>query len=79
MGNKGRYATLLGLKEPWEVTQVDVQVGAGEGHVWVALPQKTRWVCPQCLSAAPIHDHQERIFRPRLRHWPLTGPRLGAF
>ena len=63
MDNKGLYATLLGLKEPWEVTLVDVQAGAGEVHVWVALPEKTDWVCPQCLSAAPIHDHLERTWR----------------
>ena len=63
MDNKGLYATLLGVKEPWAVTRVEVMSDAGEVHVWVALPEKTRWVCPQCLAAAPIHDHQERTWR----------------
>ena len=57
------YATLLGLKAPWEITDVELQQPPGEVHIRVALPQDTLWVCPQCGSAAPIHDHQERRWR----------------
>jgi transposase len=63
MDEKSLYETLLGLREPWAVERVEVHSGAGEVHVWVALPGKTRWVCPECLEAAPIHDHQERVWR----------------
>lgn len=57
------YATLLGLTGPWAIDRVEMQEKAGEVHVWVALPQGERWVCPDCLAAAPIHDHQERQWR----------------
>lgn len=57
------YATLLGVTEPWRVEQVEMKREAGEVHVTVALPTRTRWVCPECLAPAPIHDHQERTWR----------------
>jgi transposase len=57
------YATLLGVTEPWGVELVEMKQEAGEVHVWVALPKHTRWVCPECLAPAPIHDHQERTWR----------------
>jgi hypothetical protein len=57
------YTTLLGLKAPWEITDVELTQPPGEVHIRVALPEGTLWVCPQCQSAAPIHDHQERHWR----------------
>jgi transposase len=63
MDEKMLYTALLGLAKPWAVERVDVKPTEGEVHVWVGLPDKTRWVCPKCLLAAPIHDHQERSWR----------------
>ena len=57
------YTAVLGLKAPWSVERVETHLDAGEVHVWVALPKKERWVCPECEAAAPIHDHQERSWR----------------
>ena len=57
------YAAVLGLKAPWRVERVETQLDAGEVHVTVALPTNTRWVCPECGAAAPIHDHQDRSWR----------------
>ncbi len=57
------YATLLGITEPWGVELVEMKQEAGEVHVRVALPTNTRWVCPECHAAAPIHDHQDRTWR----------------
>ena len=57
------YATLLGITEPWVVEVVEMKQEVGEVHVTVALPTNTRWVCPDCHAAAPIHDHQERTWR----------------
>ena len=57
------YTTLLGLKAPWEITDVELTQPPGEVHIRVALPEGALWVCPQCQSAAPIHDHQERHWR----------------
>jgi transposase len=61
--DKSLYAAILGVKEPWAVAKVDLQLTDGEVHVWVALPADTPWVCPECLAAAPIHDHRERVWR----------------
>src|SRR5207244_1400305 len=57
------YARRLGITEGWGVELVEMKQEAGEVHVTVALPASTRWVCPECLAAAPIHDHQERSWR----------------
>jgi transposase len=63
MDDKSLYAAILGLKEPWGVDKVELRLNDGEVHVWVALPTDTLWVCPECLAAAPIHDHRERQWR----------------
>ena len=57
------YAAVLGLTGPWSIARVETDLSAGEVRVWVALPANTRWVCPECLAAAPIHDHQDRSWR----------------
>ncbi len=61
--DKSLYAAILGLKEPWGVEKVELRLADEEVHVWVALPKDTLWVCPECLAAAPIHDHREREWR----------------
>lgn len=63
MNEKRLFETLLGLVEPWSVERVELHQADEEVHVWVALPKRTRWVCPECLDEAPIHDHQERKWR----------------
>lgn len=57
------YAALLGLNAPWAIEDVEMNAQAGEVHIRVALPKGERWVCPECLAAAPIHDHLERTWR----------------
>jgi transposase len=63
MDDKSLYAKLLGLTAPWGVEKVELRLAEGEVHVWVSLPPKELWVCPDCLERAPIHDHRERIWR----------------
>lgn len=63
MDEKTLYAKLLGLTPPWGVERVDLRLEEGEVHVWVALPPKQLWVCPECRERAPIHDHRERVWR----------------
>ena len=55
--SRTRYATLLVLKAPWEITEVEVKQPPSDVRIRVALPDGTLRVCPQCGSAAPIHDH----------------------
>lgn len=57
------YATILGLREPWQIEEVTMDSAAGEVRIRVVLPGGTRWVCPECKAYAPIHDHQERRWR----------------
>ena len=57
------YVTQLGLKAPSEMTDVEMKQSPGEVHIRVTLPADTLWVCPQCSSATPIHDHQDRHWR----------------
>jgi transposase len=63
MDEKALYARLLGLTSPWGVKKVELRLEEGEVHVWVALPPKQLWVCPDCLEQAPIYDHRERVWR----------------
>ena len=63
MDDKTLYQQILGIQEPWGVERVDLELDQGEIHVWVSLPAKTRWVCPECLEPAPIHDHRDRSWR----------------
>jgi transposase len=61
--DRALYQQILGIREPWGVERVELQLDRGEVHVRVALPPKTRWVCPECLERAPIHDHKDRSWR----------------
>jgi transposase len=61
--DKDLYQRILGIEKPWEVVDVDLQLARGEVHVHVALPSKTRWVCPDCHERAPVHDHREGTWR----------------
>jgi len=63
MDDKALYAKLLGLTAPWGVERVELKLTEGEVHLFVALPPKELWVCPECLERAPIHDHRERTWR----------------
>jgi transposase len=57
------YATLLGLKTPWEVTRVELKIDAGEVHVHVNHGDHA-WQCPECERVSPLNDHQdERVWR----------------
>lgn len=60
---KALYATILGLTSPWEVLDVDLQMGTNEVHITVGVPEKFRWFCPECQDPLPIRDHRERTWR----------------
>jgi transposase len=63
MDDKTLYAKLLDLMPPWGIEKVELKLAEGEVHLFVALPPKELWVCPECLERAPIHDHRERTWR----------------
>lgn len=52
MDDKSLYAAILGVKDPWGVEEVELHLAEGEVHIWVALPEESLWVCPECVAAA---------------------------
>jgi transposase len=56
------YEALLGLKPPWRVQDVQLQLNEGKVVVRVeASPQ--RWACPQCGARMHVHEHTLRRWR----------------
>lgn len=63
MNDKNLYATLLGLKTPWRVANVELRLKDLEVHVFVEHDEH-RWECPVCESECALYDHQpERTWR----------------
>ena len=64
MEDKELYATLLGIKHPWRVDKVKLDMDKNRVDVWVAEIKGIQWKCPVCGQAGPIYDHdEERIWR----------------
>jgi transposase len=58
------YQHLLGLKEPWTVSRVDLDVPGQRVDVWVEHPKGLQWPCPECGTLGALHDHAaERVWR----------------
>ena len=58
------YRHLLGIAQPWTVTQVDLSVVEQRVDVWVGHADGLQWACPECDSQQGVFDHtQERIWR----------------
>jgi len=58
------YRRILGIETPWYVDSVGLNLEAGEVHVHLAHQDRIDWPCPECGSAAKLHDHQpERQWR----------------
>jgi transposase len=57
------YATILGVKAPWQVTHVDVRAKQEEVTVTIAARAGTRHPCPTCGKPAPGYDTRRRSWR----------------
>jgi transposase len=58
------YAMLLGLKAPWHVTKVEVDMDRERVDVWVEEEKGTVFPCSKCKEPAPVYDHtQEQVWR----------------
>lgn len=60
------YAAILGVVEPWKVTEVQPELDAGEIVVRVVMASGARLGCPRCGEESPRYDHRKR----RWRHLP---------
>jgi transposase len=58
------YAAILGIRTPWSVKEVELQLNEGEVHVFLEHGSGVEWTCPECGKAGPLYDHQpERRWR----------------
>ena len=64
MQDRELYRRILGIEPPWQVDSVELNLEAGEVHVYLAHPDRMEWPCPECGEACKLHDHQpERQWR----------------
>lgn len=61
---KELYAALLGIRHPWRVVKVALDLTKNRVDVWVEEFKGLKWKCPACGQTGPLHDHdEERIWR----------------
>lgn len=64
MQDSALYQYLLGLKSPWSVSRVELNVKGQCVEVWAEHAEEALWVCPQCSRELPLYDHaEERTWR----------------
>jgi len=64
MQDTALYQYLLGLKSPWTVSCVNLDVKGQRVDVWAEHPEDAAWECPQCSKKLPLYDHaEERTWR----------------
>ncbi len=51
------YGLLLGIKSPWQVRRVDLQLAARRVEIEVEHEGEGAVACPQCARACPRYDH----------------------
>lgn len=58
------YQRLLGLPEPWVVTQLVENIAEAKIDIQLHHAPNTRFPCPHCQALCPVHDHApERRWR----------------
>jgi len=61
---KGLYRQILGIEEPWKVSQVELEVKEERIDVKVVHGEEVRWPCPKCGQLLTVYDHApERVWR----------------
>jgi len=61
MRDRQLYAKILGIEAPWEVEEVELDVGGGQ--VTVRVGHHGELWCPECGEATPGYDTRERRWR----------------
>ena len=59
MQDTALYQYLLGLKSPWTVSRVQLNVTGQCVDVWAEHPEDAVWACPHCTKTLPLYDHAE--------------------
>ncbi len=63
MRDKELYATILGIRSPWQITAVEVEQTSEEVRVSIEAQSIARLVCPTCEKPAPRYDFRRRSWR----------------
>jgi len=63
MRDKEPYRRILGIEAPWEVSEIELDIKAGEVKVHVEQKPGTKQRCPQCGAGCPGYDKQRRQWR----------------
>lgn len=59
MQDRELYRQLLGLKEPWEVSEIEVDFEGMKVDIWVTWPPAKEAPCPECGRGSAIYDHRD--------------------
>ena len=58
------YTMVLGIRPPWRVTKVRVDMTAERVDVWVEETPGMKFTCAVCENIAPVYDHtEEQVWR----------------
>ena len=63
MNEREFFRVILGLKEPWEVRAVHLDVGGQKVEVRVGYREGTLWACPESRERLPVPLGPERSRR----------------
>jgi len=50
----------IGIREPWKVDRVDLDLKQGEVNVYLTHGVGSEWPCPEYGTPCPLYDHQPR-------------------
>ena len=60
------YAALLGLRPPWVIREVRLDLAADRVDVWIEEAAGAKWGSPECGGTGPVYDPAEER---QWRHW----------
>jgi len=63
MRDKELYRRILGIEAPWEVSEIELDIKAGEVKVHVEPRPGAKQRCPQCGVSCPGYDKRRRQWR----------------
>src|ERR671918_1700673 len=64
MPDRELYQQLLGLRDPWRVTEVRIDFEGRQVEVWIQWPPERLVLCPECGKGYGSYDHRgERQWR----------------
>ena len=53
------YTQVMGIEEPWQISEVKLDVSGEQVDVWIQHKEGREWKCPECEQFCALHDHSE--------------------